>query len=352
MINRFSSAAENEAAMALPDLKKAARVHIPQDRYRMALIAQAVIILFLMLRCQHKEDHPTATAGVQSLSSKESNAFSAAANGVGGAIGSLGLKTVAAIKQSAKFPCNYIHDGFYLKESNELLHQVYQTVFEDLDVDQIPVVIEVGGHDGITKSLSLKASTCLGVNTMLIEASPKNYGILSKSRAYDRTINAALCEVGFVEIQDMELNSGQTKVLETKDGGSGSSKVRCTSIDQELDVLKDSLPKQYQDKLVLAFLVLDVEGHEAIAMRGIEKYSPNKMMVEVDKFLPEEKLLLAKFEKRHRLVGKDCSYADVCYNFTETGNYSPAVFYAARKNIPENTHVTAKVTSAYYFYGQ
>lgn len=328
-------------------LLKKGRVYTQGDRYRIALVAQAVIILILLVQLRGGGQEKEAVA------SETSGGVRSAVSATGGIVGSLGLKTVAAIKHSAKFPCNYVHDGFYLKESNELLHQVYQTVFEDLDDDQIPIVIEVGGHDGITKSLSLKASACLGVNTMLIEASPKNYGILSKSRAYDRTVNAALCKLGtFVEIEDVEHNSGQTKVLETADGKGGSSKVRCTSIDQELDVLRESLPKQYQDKLVLAFLVLDVEGHEAIAMRGIQKYSPRKMTVEVNKFLPEEKIQLANFEKRHRLVGKNCYHADMCYNFKETDNYSPNVFYAARKNIPQSTPATAKVAPAYHFYGQ
>jgi len=87
-------------------------------------------------------------------------------------------------------------------------------------------------------------------------------------------------------------------------------------------------------------------------MRGIQKYSPRKMTVEVNKFSPDEKSQLVAFETRHNLVGKGCYFADTCYNFKETGKYSPAVFYAARHRVPLNTPATAKVAPAYLFYGK
>ncbi|MGK3762146.1 MAG: hypothetical protein ACI8RD_014464 [Bacillariaceae sp.] len=43
--------------------------------------------------------------------------------------------------------------------------------------DVIPVLVECGGHDGITKSLTLKASMRLNMNTMLIEGSPFNFNV-------------------------------------------------------------------------------------------------------------------------------------------------------------------------------
>ena len=55
-----------------------------------------------------------------------------------------------------------------------------------------------GGHDGITKSLTLKSSRCLGVNTLLIEGSPNNYRTLKNTRPYDWTVNAALCDGDFI----------------------------------------------------------------------------------------------------------------------------------------------------------
>ena len=70
-------------------------------------------------------------------------------------------------------PCNYAHDGYYFRESNTIMEQVYQTLLE-LDDDDIPVVIECGGHDGISKTLSLNPSVCFHMNTFLIEANPSN----------------------------------------------------------------------------------------------------------------------------------------------------------------------------------
>jgi hypothetical protein len=123
----------------------------------------------------------------------------------------LSFKTVGEIKQTMTLPCHYIHDGFFVPHSNEIANQVYQTLM-DLPDDTVPLMIEVGGHDGITKSMSLKVSRCLGVNTMLVEASPSNYRVLEKARRYDHTVNAALCEGDFAKMEESERNSGQSKL--------------------------------------------------------------------------------------------------------------------------------------------
>ena len=93
-----------------------------------------------------------------------------------------GLKTLEDMLDLAEFPCNYIHDGFYLKKSNVVLEQVYMTLtkmfdnYKEEDLSKVvPVFAEIGGYDGITKSLSLSSSQCLRINTLLIEASPSNY---------------------------------------------------------------------------------------------------------------------------------------------------------------------------------
>ena len=79
-----------------------------------------------------------------------------------------------------RLPCNYVHDGWYIEDSNEVLnYQVYQSLITMNDDDDIPVMIECGGHDGITKSISLKSSICLNMNTLLIEGSPTNFNAMS-----------------------------------------------------------------------------------------------------------------------------------------------------------------------------
>jgi len=368
--NTIPSAVSHSVTMALPSVKKSrsgsgASVFLNQNItvYKrdigVLLMGFALATLVFLVAQPHQQQ--TSDSGNDNYPLLRQLSTTTASNSNNG-VGSLQLKTVGQIKQTAQLPCNYVHDGYYLEESNELLHQVYQTVFHDLqDEDAIPVVVEVGGHDGITKSLSLKASRCLGVNTILIEASPKNYGILAQSRAYDRTVNAALCDVDFVEIVDVAKNSGQTRVVETEQGvgggiskskNAGAARIACTTIDKELDQLRASLPARYQDKLVLAFLVLDVEGHEAIALRGIQKYTPRKMTMESNKFSKDEASQLEAFQTRHHLKAESCYYADQCYNFQNKGQYDPRVFYAARKKIPKHTAATSSVAEAYHFYGQ
>ena len=60
----------------------------------------------------------------------------------------------------------------------------------------------------------------------------------------------------------------------------GKKKVNCTTVDAEMDKLKAALPEDKKDKLKLAFLLLDVEGHELVAIQGIHNYSPMKAQIE------------------------------------------------------------------------
>lgn len=265
-----------------------------------------------------------------------------------------GLLTVRQMKERMVLPCNYVHDGFYLKDSNEVLNQVYQSLME-LDDDIIPVVIECGGHDGITKSQSLKSSRCLAMNTLLIEASPSNYNILKQTRSYDFTVNAALCSGESVQLVESAVNSGQTHIASEKEKGVVS--VKCTSIDAEVDKLRDMLPVEQQNKLQLIFLVLDIEGHEAIAIDGIQKYSPQKVFVEMKSKSQPDTEKIGRWAEQHGLTGDYCiNSQDVCYNFhpviKDQPDHLKSLLYGARTKIPINTYKTSEASQAYMFYGK
>lgn len=265
-----------------------------------------------------------------------------------------GLLTVGEIKKQMKLPCNYIHDGFYLRDSNEVLNQVYQSVM-NLQDDIIPVLIECGGHDGITKSLSLKTSRCLNMNTLLIEGSPSNFNILNQTRKYDFTVNAALCDGDFIEMSENTVNSGETRVVSTKKENDNIIRAECTSIDKELDKLTALLPESQRDKLELVFLVLDVEGHEPIAIQGNVRYRPHKVFME-GKHAKKTNQDISDWVKHHNLVGKPCTSQDVCYNFhpsiPEKPNHLKALFYGARSRNPPQTYKTSVASEAYMFYGK
>ena len=266
-----------------------------------------------------------------------------------------GLLTVGEMKKQMKLPCNYIHDGFYLRDSNEVLNQVYQSVME-LQDDIIPVLIECGGHDGITKSLSLKASRCLNMNTLLIEGSPSNFNILKQTRDYDFTVNAALCDGDFIEMFENTINSGETRVASTNEGNDIIIRAECTSIDKELDKLRGLLPESQRDKLELVFLVLDIEGHEPIAIQGNMRYRPHKVFMERKYSKKTDQDKISDWAKHHNLVGKPCAGEDLCYNFhpliPEKPNHLKALFYGSRSRIPQNIYKTSVASQAYMFYGQ
>jgi len=255
-----------------------------------------------------------------------------------------------------KLPCNYIHDGYYLRDSNEVLNQVYQSVME-LQDDIIPVMIECGGHDGITKSLSLKASMCLNMNTLLIEGSPSNFKTLNQARNYDFTVNAALCDGSFIEMNENPFNSGETRVASPKDSKKNVIQTKCTSIDKELDKLTALLPKSQRDKLELIFLVLDVEGHEPIAIQGNMRYRPHKVFMERKHAIESDQVKITDWAEHHNLVDTGCAgQADLCYNFhpsiPEKPNHLKSLFYGSRSSPPEDTYKTSVVSKAYMFYGE
>uniref|UniRef100_A0A7S4JSV5 Methyltransferase FkbM domain-containing protein n=1 Tax=Odontella aurita TaxID=265563 RepID=A0A7S4JSV5_9STRA len=265
------------------------------------------------------------------------------------------------MKEQMRLPCNYIHDGWYIEDSNEVLNQVYQSLITMND-DDIPVMIECGGHDGITKSISLKSSICLNMNTLLIEGSPKNFNVLHQTRKYDFTVNAALCDGDYVEMVDNSKNSGQTRVASNGEDLSGnnifSSKIKCTSIDNELDKLRDTLPESQRDKLKLVFLVLDVEGHEPVAIKGIKRYKPQKVMMEWKHLKSEDQTLVNDWAGQHGLVvrGNDGWHDDRRWDYDasmlDKPKHMKKLFYGARKKHPKATWKTSEVTEAYMFYGE
>jgi len=280
------------------------------------------------------------------------------------------LMTARQMKEQMRLPCNYVHDGFYIEDSNEVLNQVYQSLVTMND-DDIPVVVECGGHDGITKSISLKSSICLNMNTLLIEGSPTNFNVLKHARKYDFTVNAALCDGDYVEMVDNSKNSGETHVASKREekslSGSStlSSKIKCTSIDNELDKLRDTLPESQRNKLKLIFLVLDVEGHEAVAIKGNKSYKPHKVMMEWKHLGSKDKTIVDDWAKQHGLVvsGNDGHRFDNGYipadrrwdydaTMLEKPEHLKKLFYGARRKHPAATWKTSKVSEAYMFYGQ
>lgn len=266
------------------------------------------------------------------------------------------LLTAGQMKERMQLPCNYVHDGYYVGDSNELLHQVYRSLMEITDDDAVPVFIEVGGHDGITKSLSLKASRCLHMNTLLIEASPANFNILQQTRgSYDITVHAALCDGESIQIVDNVENSGETKVSNTAANG---VQVKCTTIDDEMDRLKETLPEHLREKLHIIMLSFDIEGHEPFAIDGITKYSPKKAFIEIRHLNAEHKNKIKNWAAGHQLFTDAWNVNDACLNFHHPMlGPSPSadlkeLFYGARQGVPEHTWLTSRVGKSYMFYGE
>ena len=277
------------------------------------------------------------------------------------------LLTVREMKERMVLPCNNVHDGRYIRDSNEVLNQVHQSIMYHLEDDIIPVIIEVGGHDGITKSQTLKASRCLAVNTLLIEASRNNYNVLKQARGnYYWTVNAALCDGDSIEMVENAVNSGETHVLREGEDVNNTKRVithtRCTSIDAELDELAATLPVEQRSKLQLIFLVLDVEGHEASATDGIQKYTPHKVFMEEQHLKPTDRKKIAQWADSHGLKGKTCTKRDTCYNFDpliaharrspESSERVKSLLYGARLRIPDRTARTSRVAQSYWYYGE
>lgn len=277
------------------------------------------------------------------------------------------LLTVREIKERMVLPCNYVHDGYYVTDSNEILNQVHQSLLYHLQDDVIPVVVECGGHDGITKSQTLKVSRCLSMNTLLIEGSPSNYRVLERTRgSYDRTVHAALCEGESTQLVEHQINSGETHVLR---GAREAEKLAdttqlvtapCTSVDAELDKLRQSLPRRQQDKLQLIMLVLDIEGHEGTAIDGVQKYTPHKVFMEEKHLSKPDREKVATWAQSHNLKAGCSKRQDTCYNFDPSINDGQqksserlqALLYGARLRVPTNTYRTKEASQSYMFYGQ
>jgi hypothetical protein len=265
------------------------------------------------------------------------------------------LLTVREMKEQMRLPCNFVHDGYYISDSNEVLNQVYQSLLE-LDDSVVPVLVECGGHDGITKSQSLKASICLSMNTLLIEASPTNYNVLKQSRSYDFTVNAALCDGDSTQLIEEAVNSGETHV--GAENVEGTVTVKCTSIDAELDKLRAMLPSEQRDNIKLIFLVLDIEGHEAVAIHGIQKYSPQKAFLEMKMLSAPDRDEINSWAVHHNLNRSDRmrNQQDTCYNFdpliTDKPNHLKKLLYGARSAVPKHDYKTSEASKAYMFYGK
>ena len=191
----------------------------------------------------------------------------------------------------------------------------------------------------------------------LIEASLSNYAVLQKSRAYDTTVNAALCDSDFVDLIDHPINSGETKLIANGKSGknlAATARVACTTLDDEIDAMRRTLPgfgKEYT--MALIFLVLDVEGSEEVAINGIQRYAPSKAMVETLWSVRSGTTVpIAKWATKHGLVGTTGSQ-DMLFNFDTTireKNHPQNVFYGARKSIPKDIYKTSEVTPAYMYY--
>lgn len=270
------------------------------------------------------------------------------------------LRTVREIKDRITLPCNYVHDGFYIQDSNEIVSQIYQSLVLHLKDDTIPLLIEVGGHDGITKSQSLKASRCLGMNTLLIEASPNTYRTLQQARGnYDWTVNAALCDGDYVNIVEIDINSGLNHVVSGRKEAKTvpTARAKCTTVDAEMDKLRALLPIEQQNKLQLVMLILDVEGFEGTAVNGIQKYSPHKVFMETKHLKKRARKKIDEWARSHHLSGRKCNRQDTCFNFDplmreQSHEYLKTILYGARMKNPEHTYITKRSSEAYMFYGE
>jgi FkbM family methyltransferase len=69
------------------------------------------------------------------------------------------------------------------------------------------VVVEIGGHDGITKSISMSLENSLGWRALLIEPAPSNFQKILRYRPHTQVFNTAVCNVPkmlhFVELDSV-----------------------------------------------------------------------------------------------------------------------------------------------------
>jgi hypothetical protein len=93
--------------------------------------------------------------------------------------------------------------------------------------------------------------------------------------------------------------------------------VPCTTLDMELDAMMLMLsPDQTTSKLHLIFLVLDVEGHEPVAILGLTKHTPQKVTMETKQLSSTNQDAVREWATtQHNLrTGRACG-DDSCYNF-------------------------------------
>ena len=290
------------------------------------------------------------------------------------------LRTLDEIEASFEefLPCNYVHDGYFLKDSNMVLEQVYQGLQELIaatassdKASTIPIVVEVGGHDGISKSMTLKAGRCLRVNTLLVEANPTTYTTLRRTRRYDTTVNAALCDQDaadagtFVEIVDNPVNSGEARTEavhgDANDGAvAPASKVPCTTLDDEIDAMLATVTAgTANSRAVILFLVLDIEGNEPTAVGGIRRHIPRKAQIETKQLDKAGKAKVDRWWTKAPRgwdggTGSPCGVGDpdTCYGFSQGDlKYPRKVFYGARKFPPKGKVRTSEASLAYMYYG-
>ena len=105
-------------------------------------------------------------------------------------------------------------------------------------------------------------------------------------------------------------------------------------------------------QLKLVFVIMDVEGHEPIAIQGLSKYKPSKVMMETKQLSFDDKSVIEKWALQHNLVGVECGDGgDTCYNFVNRKTFPSEVFYGSRIEVPPNTYQTSDVSKSYMYYG-
>lgn len=152
-------------------------------------------------------------------------------------------------------------------------------------------------------------------------------------------------------------NSGETHIASAESSPEETVTAKCTSIDAELEKLKATLPAEQQDKLKMIFLVLDIEGYEAFAINGIQKFIPQKAFMETKSLRRPDQHKINRWAAQHNLTGRSTGRREnMCYNFdlkmSETPDHLKKLLYGARSAIPENSYKTSDASKAYMFYGE
>jgi hypothetical protein len=166
-----------------------------------------------------------------------------------------------------------------------------------------------------------------------------------------------------VLLQDNPQNSGTSRLAVSQQlWQKATAQVPCTTLDMELDAMMLLLsPDQTTSKLHLIFLVLDVEGHEPVAIQGLTKHTPQKVMMETKQLSSTDQDAVREWATtRHNLrTGRVCGDG-TCYNFgkrrsgqTSNKQKQQLLLYGARHSVPADTYKTSKAASqAYMYYGE